>query len=340
MKNLGKRIRDRRKELGMTQKELAAAVGLTQGHVSRIEQGKQDLTLSQVRRFERVLGVALTANATEVTTTDLFGIETLYELPILEARSEFDAMLEVIKRAERADFFQVEQNNLRLQFWKAVALRGAQLRSEAKAIYTKIFESGLSSMDFAFQAMVKIEYGHLLEDQHEYSLALEYFHDALNLQRQIPTLQFDLKLMYRLFWGLGTAYAYIGSLEEANAYLRKAAKFAEDALYEANRMHYHTQFTRSAVMILQGMYTEAITLCFEVLEHFDKHSLWREAMMTRNNIAFALKMLGRHEESEEWYQQVLSMANQYPKHVSKELVQCLAEEGYYLPDYIVKATVG
>lgn len=55
---IGRRIRARRKQLSMTQKDLAQAVNLSEGSVSRYENGKvEDATTRKLHEFAEVLGV-------------------------------------------------------------------------------------------------------------------------------------------------------------------------------------------------------------------------------------------------------------------------------------------
>ena len=55
----GELLRERRKELGMTQKELAERIGRERTYINRIERGETDLQLSSFIRIADALGVAL-----------------------------------------------------------------------------------------------------------------------------------------------------------------------------------------------------------------------------------------------------------------------------------------
>lgn len=61
---IGKRIRDLRNKKGMTQEELARAVGYnspgSKSTISRIESGRSDISQSQVRLFADALDVSVT----------------------------------------------------------------------------------------------------------------------------------------------------------------------------------------------------------------------------------------------------------------------------------------
>lgn len=55
--SLGQRIRQRREVLGITQQNLAQALGLTPQHISAIEQDKRTPSLSSLARLSQELGV-------------------------------------------------------------------------------------------------------------------------------------------------------------------------------------------------------------------------------------------------------------------------------------------
>lgn len=50
-------LRDRRKELGMTQKELAQKTGTARSYIARIERGETDMQLSSFLRIAHVLKI-------------------------------------------------------------------------------------------------------------------------------------------------------------------------------------------------------------------------------------------------------------------------------------------
>lgn len=53
----GNILRDRRKELKLTQKQVADKIGREQSYIARVEQGKVDLQLSSFFRIAAVLGI-------------------------------------------------------------------------------------------------------------------------------------------------------------------------------------------------------------------------------------------------------------------------------------------
>lgn len=55
----GEILRNRRKELGMTQKELAERIGRERTYINRIEQGETDMQLSSFIRIAEALGFSL-----------------------------------------------------------------------------------------------------------------------------------------------------------------------------------------------------------------------------------------------------------------------------------------
>src|SRR3954454_18517673 len=59
LERIGTMIRDARGSKGMTQKELAEAIGTSQSAVARIEQTKQNLSMEMVSRVGDALGIEL-----------------------------------------------------------------------------------------------------------------------------------------------------------------------------------------------------------------------------------------------------------------------------------------
>ena len=53
----GNMLRERRKELNLTQKQLAEKLGREQSYIARVENGKADIQLSSFFRIAAVLGI-------------------------------------------------------------------------------------------------------------------------------------------------------------------------------------------------------------------------------------------------------------------------------------------
>lgn len=53
----GQLLRDRRRELKMTQKQVAEKLGREQSYIARVERGKADIQLSSFFRIAAVLGI-------------------------------------------------------------------------------------------------------------------------------------------------------------------------------------------------------------------------------------------------------------------------------------------
>lgn len=56
----GNMLRERRKELNLTQKQLADRLGREQSYIARIEKGRADIQLSSFFRIADVLGIRFT----------------------------------------------------------------------------------------------------------------------------------------------------------------------------------------------------------------------------------------------------------------------------------------
>jgi len=56
----GEKLRDRRKELKITQQELAEKVGTARSYIARVEKGETDIQISSFFRIARALGIEFT----------------------------------------------------------------------------------------------------------------------------------------------------------------------------------------------------------------------------------------------------------------------------------------
>ncbi|RLA59888.1 MAG: XRE family transcriptional regulator [Epsilonproteobacteria bacterium] len=59
LSELGKALKNRRKDLGITQKELASICNLSHNGISRIEMGESDVKLSTLLKMGQILGIDL-----------------------------------------------------------------------------------------------------------------------------------------------------------------------------------------------------------------------------------------------------------------------------------------
>lgn len=66
---LGKRIRAKRRELGMSQEGLAHEAGLDRSYVGRIERGEHNLTFVSLVRIARAMGCDVAALTHGLPTT-------------------------------------------------------------------------------------------------------------------------------------------------------------------------------------------------------------------------------------------------------------------------------
>lgn len=70
---LGKRIRAKRRELGMSQEGLAHEAGLDRSYVGRIERGEHNLTFVSLVRIARAMGCDVAALAAGIPTASSKG---------------------------------------------------------------------------------------------------------------------------------------------------------------------------------------------------------------------------------------------------------------------------
>ena len=62
----GNMLKERRKELKMTQKEVAEKIGREQSYIARVERGKADIQLSSLFRIASILGIQFVPSFVQV----------------------------------------------------------------------------------------------------------------------------------------------------------------------------------------------------------------------------------------------------------------------------------
>lgn len=90
--NIGEKIKQRRKELRWSQRDLAEKMGYNHSTVTRIETGKIDIPQSRILQFAEVLGVSVAylMNWSEAIETDPVGsAERFFEMMIDEDLNDF-----------------------------------------------------------------------------------------------------------------------------------------------------------------------------------------------------------------------------------------------------------
>lgn len=104
---IGKRIRRRRKELGMTQEELAKKMGYAdRSAICMVEAGKRDISWENVCKYAKALQCSpsyLMAWSDPIPDDDLEILEEVYADPILRKKlMDYAIKLKEIKDAENA----------------------------------------------------------------------------------------------------------------------------------------------------------------------------------------------------------------------------------------------
>ena len=89
-KSIGARIRAARTEKGLTQADLAAAIGVTRSHLTNVEGGNDALSLDKL---------SILARETETTVAWLIGETKYFDQPRADLLAAYDAMNEEQRHA-------------------------------------------------------------------------------------------------------------------------------------------------------------------------------------------------------------------------------------------------
>jgi transcriptional regulator with XRE-family HTH domain len=102
--SLGRRIKERRRTLGLTQQQLADSLGVTPQHISVIEQDKRTPSLSSLARMAEELGVTVDflVVGKEGTVTSVITAIKADERLALKIKKALIALVEELYRISRA----------------------------------------------------------------------------------------------------------------------------------------------------------------------------------------------------------------------------------------------
>lgn len=115
--NLAARVKSARKARGMTQKDLAAQLGIDQAHVSRIENGSKVASVELLARIAKLLGVPLSELIDDTVTEP----EDTYETGGIVSALHSDYNLPDGLRDLLNDKAMTEAMNITDDEWRALA---------------------------------------------------------------------------------------------------------------------------------------------------------------------------------------------------------------------------
>jgi len=105
IKNVGKRIQECRQKAGLTQEQLSEKSGISQKHISRIEQGYHDTHFTMIYRIAKTLNVPIDTFAVdfEEDNSNIFLITIKSDIENM-SKKQLDMLRDSIKTIKKYEF--------------------------------------------------------------------------------------------------------------------------------------------------------------------------------------------------------------------------------------------
>lgn len=267
---IGKKIRELRKVVGLTQGDLAEGV-CTQALVSRIEKGDIYPSATTLYQISLKLGVDVNYFFEIGTTPRLDYIrEVEKQLRILRLNGQYDEMVELVRTEEKNPFFYKDNEKLQLLYWhKAIYLFEIEKDPDtAFGLLQQAYELTANQKKAASEREMEIlmTFGtwESLLDNHEESLIHYYkVESIMNNTEQL----FDKSIKTRLFYNTSRVLTRLNRYEESTDYCLKAIKWCleEEHLWGLGELHYQIGYNFE----LMGEYEKALPYIDKSIYMFD-----------------------------------------------------------------------
>jgi transcriptional regulator with XRE-family HTH domain len=266
---IGKKIRELRKVVGLTQGDLAEGV-CTQALISRIEKGDIYPSATALYQISLKLGVDVNYFFEIGTTPRLDYIrEVEKQLRILRMNGKYDEMMEVVKTEEKNPLFYKDNEKLQLLFWhKAIYL--FEIEKDTDAAFTLLqqaYELTANQKKAASEREMEIltTFGtwESLLDNHEE--ALLHYYKVEDLMKHTEQL-FDKSIKTRLFFNTSRVLTRLNRYEESTDYCQRAIKWCleEEHLWGLGELHYQIGYNFE----LMGDYKKALPYIEKSIQMF------------------------------------------------------------------------
>lgn len=327
---VGERIRIRRAELKITQKQLADMTGLSQGHISKLENNTYDISISQLRKIADVLEVNtyyLIDNAIMPTKDEIRdGHDVLDDLELLNDKMNFNDMLDLISVCKHTTFFKTPHYKPVLLLWKARALISLRRFKEGLACCLAALKNSqflrdevvielYNAMGTAYQHLARIDD------------AMMYLQRAYELLVSTPQ-KVNPRVKRVVLYNIGYAYNSRQEYGIASKYLDQAQKVLETEMSSYMRVMGQILHVRGIHAYMSGDLKMALELTNNSLRYYNAIGHVYGSSESMNNLAFITKELGNVEESERRYRELIELFRKHPDKVSKSAIEEVRKEGY------------
>lgn len=267
MKNIGTRIKQRRKELGLKQSDLAEAIGVTQSFVSMIENGINIPTIRTLSGIANVLNTTTAILSGNDEHND-FGEDTLQELRYMYDSSQYKDMLRLINHASGAEYFQNPQYRAHLLICKALAYTGLMDYPSAIEICTHLLERTQSINDRVFLAAVHGTMGKIHLSMNDIDSAHTHCMQAYLIIMYQPVTDNSKRIRREILIDLGMVNMYMGKFDEARYYLERVFGIIDNDVRNSVKSNAQILVVLADISYKQHNYSVAIQYAENALKHY------------------------------------------------------------------------
>lgn len=325
--SLGRNIKNRRKEQGLSQKELAHNVNVTQSFVSKMERDENTTTYDVLRKIAKALDTTV-EDLVGNTYFDDFGANTLQDMEYLHTTHQFNDMIRLFNHASGAEFFQNPHNRHQLLLWKAIAYSGIHDYASAVEICTYLLEKVQSNQDRKFLATVHAILSTCYIATNDIELARKHVLKAHGYIEYDSITDSNKRLHGIVLINLGMVYTRMNRFEDAMRHLGKAYEMIDQDIHAQVSESAKILFTMASMSFQQKRYEESIQFAKDARRH---HRFIRDVsgqIETLNHIAYVLRVMEREEEAVEYYTMAVELATKHPDSVAPNVRKELREQGY------------
>ncbi|WP_175990222.1 helix-turn-helix domain-containing protein [Bacillus sp. Marseille-Q1617] len=276
---IGTKIRELRKEIGLTQGELAEDI-CTQALISRIEKGDIYPSAASLYQISKKLGVDVNYFFEIGSTPRLDYVkEVERQLRKLRIKLKYNEMMDVIKVEESNPLFYKDSTNLQLLYWhKSIYLFEVQKdHKKAIEILKEAFHLTASPKKVLTEREIEIlmTLGVFEFNLGNHEQSMEYYAQVKSALNTLEHLN-DKSIKTRLLYNIARSLTRLGNYKESTGYCEQAIKWCveEEHLWGLGELYYHIghNYEQEGKLEEALPYIEKSMIIFEMRNNNSYHS--------------------------------------------------------------------
>jgi transcriptional regulator with XRE-family HTH domain len=276
---IGTKIRELRKDVGLTQGELADGI-CTQALISRIEKGDIYPSAATLYQISKKLGVDVNYFFEIGSTPRLDYVkEVERQLRKLRIKLKYNEMMEVIKVEETNPLFYKDSTNLQLLYWhKSIYLFEVKKDDEnAKALLKEAYNLTATQKKALTEREIEIllTLGVFEFNLKNHDQSMEYYEKVKTALSTIEHLN-DKSIKTRLLYNIARSLTRMGEYEKSRKYCVEAVRWCveEEHLWGLGELYYHIGYNYEQEGKIEKAlpYIEKSMIIFEMRNNHSYHS--------------------------------------------------------------------